>query len=168
LSKKRKKRRNSRRGHKVSPQQQVRRAKAAAGGSRRPPPPTNGRDDRPSAPWGSFPLVELVVLIALVLLVAGFLVQGEQGAVMIGTGVALGSLAGLELAIREHFAGYRSHTLILAGFAAAIVLAALFYFAPEGLPVTARLAIGAAVFGGVAWALTATFRNRAGVAFKLR
>ena len=36
---------------------------------------------------------------------------------LIGTGLALGSLAGLELSIREHFAGYRSHTLLLAGAA---------------------------------------------------
>ena len=43
------------------------------------------------------------------------------------------SLAGLELAIREHFAGYRSHTLVLAAVPAVAVLAVLFYLAPEGL-----------------------------------
>jgi hypothetical protein len=112
--------------------------------------------------------VELVVLVGLVLLIVGFFfVQGRQGAVMIGTGVALASLAGLELAIREHFAGYRSHSLLLAGFAAAVVLAALFYLA-DGIPIAARLGIGAAVFGGAGWALASTFRGRTGVAFKLR
>ena len=34
---------------------------------------------------------------------------------MIFAGLALGSLSGLELAIREHFAGFRSHTTMLAG-----------------------------------------------------
>ena len=33
---------------------------------------------------------------------------------MLGVGLVLGSLAGLELSVREHFAGYRSHTLLLA------------------------------------------------------
>jgi hypothetical protein len=152
-------------------------------GQKRPPPPrpaaaprreaararVDAPDDRPPAPWGSFPLVELVVLVALVLLVLGVLVvKGEQGAVMIGVGVALGSLAGLELSIREHFAGYRSHTLLLAGFVSAAVLAALFYLGPDSLDSAARLAIGVAVFGLCAWSLAAGFRRRAGVAFKVR
>jgi hypothetical protein len=132
-------------------------------------PRADAPDERPPAPWGSFPLVEVMVLVALVLLVAGFLfVKGHQGAVMIGVGVALGALAGLELSIREHFAGYRSHTLLLAGFASAAVLGALFYLGPDSLSSGARLAIGAAVLGGTAWALAAAFRRRAGVAFKLR
>jgi hypothetical protein len=113
--------------------------------------------------------VEIVTLIAIVLLALGFLVvQGSQGAVMIGVGVALGSLAGLELSIREHFAGYRSHTLLLSGFLAAIVLAALFYLAPPKVPVVVRLAVGALVFAGAARALSLAFQRRAGVAYKLR
>ena len=36
---------------------------------------------------------------------------------MIAVGLALGALAGMELSIREHFAGYRSHTLLLSGAA---------------------------------------------------
>jgi hypothetical protein len=73
------------------------------------------RGERPPAPWGKFPLVELCVLLAIVLLIAGFIVGGKRGATMIFAGLALGSLSGLELAIREHFAGFRSHTTMLAG-----------------------------------------------------
>jgi hypothetical protein len=163
-------------------------------GQRRPPPPqksaareqatasrgaaakraaARGRaaaeDERPPAPWGSFPLVELVTLVALVLLVVGFfVVKGTQGGVMVGVGVVLGSLAGLELVIREHFGGYRSHSLLLGGVAATAVLAGLFYLAPESFPVPARLAIGVAVFVGAAWGLSLAFQRRAGVAYKLR
>lgn len=152
-------------------------------GQKKPPPPrpsTEARpkpararvdapDDRPPAPWGSFPLVELVVLVALILLGLGFLVvKGEQGAVMIAVGIALGSLAGLELSIREHFGGYRSHTLLLSGVAGAGTLALLVYLGPEDLDPGARVAIAGAVFGLFAWALAAAFRRRAGVAFKLR
>jgi hypothetical protein len=111
----------------------------------------------------------VVVLVALVLLVLGFLVvKGEQGAVIIAVGIALGSLAGLELSIREHFGGFRSHTLLLSGVVAALVLAALFYLGPSELPPAGRVLIGGGVFGLCAWALAASFRRSAGVAFKIR
>jgi hypothetical protein len=141
------------------------RAQAPSG---RPARRRPGPDDPPPAPWGSFPLVELVVLVAIVLLVGGFFVAGTQGQVMIGTGLVLGSLAGLELSAREHFAGYRSHTLLLAGAVAVIVLGALFFFAPAGLPPLARIAVAAAAFGLAAWGLTVAFRRRSGgMAFRM-
>ena len=63
-------------------------------------------------------------LVALVMLVAGFFVEGSRGTALLVTGLALGSLAGLELSIREHFAGYRSHTTLLAGAAGVATLSA--------------------------------------------
>ena len=66
-------------------------------------------------------------------LFAGFFVAPPRGPIMIGTGLVLGSLAGLELSVREHFAGYRSHTLLIAGFAAVVVTAGLFALT-ESLP----------------------------------
>ena len=65
-------------------------------------PPTDGP---PPAPWGSFPLSELVTLVALVFLVLGFFTAPPRGAIMIGAGLVLGSMAGLELSVREHFSG---------------------------------------------------------------
>jgi uncharacterized membrane protein YhiD involved in acid resistance len=109
------------------------------------------------------------VLVAIVLLIAGFVVGGTRGSVMIGTGLALGSLAGLELAIREHFAGYRSHTLVLAGTAAIASLAALFFLAPDLLSPVLRLPVAVAVFALCAWGLTVAFRRRSGgLAFRIR
>jgi hypothetical protein len=108
-----------------------------------------------------------VVLVALVMLVAGFVVQGTRGAAMIGVGLALGALAGVELSIREHFAGYRSHTLVLSGGLGVAVLAALAFLAPSvWLP--AALGAALATFALTAWALTRAFRRRSGQAFKLR
>jgi hypothetical protein len=79
----------------------------------------------------------------------------------------LGSLAGLELSVREHFAGYRSHTLLLAGATAVAVLAALFF--GELLPPLGRIAAAAAVFGIAAWWLTGAFQRRSGgYAFRVR
>ena len=116
----------------------------------------------PPAPWGSFPLSELVVLVALVMLVAGFFVEPPRGAVMIGTGLVLGSLAGLELAVREHFAGYRSHTAMLAA-CAAFVAGAVMVLAVTGptarVPV-ALVALG--VFGAAFYGLREVFKRRSG------
>ena len=72
------------------------------------------KEEEPPAPWGSFPLVELSVLAGLILIVIGAITTNP---VQLGIGLALGSLGGLELSIREHFAGYRSHTTLLAGVA---------------------------------------------------
>jgi hypothetical protein len=49
-----------------------------------------------------------------VLLVAGFASGSTRGTLMIAVGIGLAALGGLELAVREHFAGYRSHSGLLA------------------------------------------------------
>lgn len=85
---------------------------------------------------------------------------------MIGVGLVLGSLAGLELSVREHFAGYRSHTLLLTVAAGVGTLALLLVI---GLTPIAGLAIGLAVAGFTALLLVRAFRRRSGgAAFKLR
>jgi hypothetical protein len=120
------------------------------------------RRERPPAPWGSFPLVELVVLLAIILLVAGFFVQGSRGLTMIAAGIVLGSLAGLELSIREHFAGYKSHSTVLAGSAAILVLGVGFFLLPSGWPQGIGLIVGAAVFAAAFYLLREAFKRRSG------
>jgi hypothetical protein len=124
-------------------------------------------DERPPAPWGSVPLVELVILAGIVLLVAGFIVGGSRGTVMIAAGAVLCSIAGLELSIREHFGGYRSHTFLLSGAAGVGTLAALYFGVPDlWLPIA--LVIALAAFAVSAWMLTRAFQRRTGRTFKLR
>jgi len=124
-------------------------------------------DQRPPAPWGDVPLVELVVLLGIILLVAGFVIGGSQGVVMIAAGVVLCSIAGLELAIREHFGGYRSHTFLLSGAVAVAILAGVAFLAPSvWLPIA--LAIALAAFAATAAMLMRVFQRRSGRAFKLR
>ena len=73
-------------------------------------------DERPPPLWAPFPLTELLVLAGLVLMVWGFLEGGGQAAnAKLAAGLAIASLAGLELAIREHVTGFRSHTTLLSG-----------------------------------------------------
>ncbi len=124
-------------------------------------------DDRPPAPWGDFPLSEIVIFIGVLLLIAGFFVGPPQGFVMIAVGLVLGSLAGLELSIREHFAGYRSHTLLLAAAVGVPIFGVL--FVATSVPTLACIALGLAAFGGSAWLFTQAFRRRSGGAlFRLR
>jgi hypothetical protein len=124
-------------------------------------------DERPKAPWAPFPLVELVVLLALVLLVTGFAVGGHRGTVMIAAGLVLGTLAGLELSIREHFAGYRSHTALLAGATALAVLVLLTVLVPA-VPVIVRVILALIAFAVAARALVRIFQRRSGLSFKFR
>jgi hypothetical protein len=125
-------------------------------------------DARPPAPWGSFPLVEIAVLVGIVMLIIGLVVGGDRGPLLIGIGLGLAGLGGLELAIREHFAGFRSHSTLLAGIPAIAVLALLFYAGPDSLSPLARVGIAAAVFAVAAYGLATMFRRKAGVAVKLR
>src|SRR4051794_14162640 len=105
--------------------------------------------ERPRAPWHPFPLVELCVLVGLVLLELGGLSAGtDRGRLMLVCGMALGSLGGLDTALREHWAGYRSHTTVLAA-APAVLLAALLFFARA--PWIAVI-LGAGAVGAAAWA----------------
>jgi len=83
-------------------------------------------DEAPPAPWSPFPLVELVVLLGLVLIVWAFVGGGDRRGTMLAAGVLLGALGGLELSVREHFAGFRSHSAILAGACTVLVAVPLY------------------------------------------
>lgn len=114
----------------------------------------------PPAPWGSFPLSEIVVLVAIVLLAAGFFIPPPRGAIMLGAGLVLGSLAGLELSVREHLSGYRSHTLLLAGAVGVAVLAGTLTLTE----VNPAICVGAAAaaFGAATYLFAGAFRRRSG------
>jgi hypothetical protein len=126
--------------------------------------------ERPRPPWGSFPLSELAIFVGAVMLLIGFFaVSGPRQATLLVTGFVVASLGALEVSIREHFAGYRSHTLLLAGVPAVIVLGLLFYLGPDSLTPPVRVLIGGAVYAGSAWLLVAIFRARSGGrAFRLK
>jgi lysylphosphatidylglycerol synthetase-like protein (DUF2156 family) len=98
-------------------------------------------DERPEAPWGKAPLAELAIFAGIVCLAIGIFGSHQT---LIGVGVGLAAVGGMEVAIREHFAGYRSHTTLLAGFVFVVVVGVLFYAA--GMVLAYALPIGAACF----------------------
>ena len=106
-----------------------------------------GTGERPRAPWHPFPLVELCVLIGLVLLVWGLFTADEaSGRVLLVCGMALGSLGGLDTALREHFSGYRSHALLIAALPAVLVAGVLFFASAPWIVIP--VAAGAVLAGG--------------------
>lgn len=98
-------------------------------------------EERPPAPWGSAPLAELAILAGIIALIVG-VVGGHETA--IGIGVALAALGGLEVAVREHFGGYRSHTTLLAGAVFVFTVGIVFYALGQVLAVA--LGVGAVAF----------------------
>jgi hypothetical protein len=129
-----------------------------------PPPPRRPAplgDERPQAPWHPVPLVELSVFIGLVLIVVGFVVGlgTDGGRLALLSGLVLASLGGLDTVLREHFAGFRSHSSVLAGLPAVLVAGGLFF---GRAPWAAVVAGGAITFAAAFWWFRLAFRRRSG------
>ncbi|MCB0831300.1 MAG: hypothetical protein KDB54_04740 [Solirubrobacterales bacterium] len=121
-------------------------------------------DERPPAVWGNFPLSPLAVLAGLVLIIIGVI---RTDPVLMTMGVGVAAVGGLELVLREHFTGFRSHTTLLGGivFVAAVWIS--FYVAHVVL--WACLAIGAALALPALWFFRKRFEKASGgLTYKLR
>jgi len=122
------------------------------------------KQEEPPAPWGSFPLVELCVLAGLILIVIGAIGKNPTQLLI---GLGLGSLGGAELSIREHFAGYRSHTTLLAGVVLVASTFLMFFVADQVFWVSVVVGL---TLGGVTWGLLRRVFIKAsgGLSYKVR
>lgn len=123
----------------------------------KPAPRVATPDDRPPAPWGKVPLAELTILGGIISLIVGIV---GQRPIAIGIGVALAGIGGMEVAIREHFAGYRSHTTLLAGAVFVFTVGGLFYLANQILAVA--LGVGAVAFAIAFYLARRAFQRASG------
>jgi hypothetical protein len=117
------------------------------------------REDAPQPAWAPFPLTELVILLSIIMLGLGFLSSGDRRGALLGGGFVLVTLSAGELSLREHFAGYRSHSMLLAGIVA-IVAAIPVWFLPVPQPVVAL--VGVIAFGLAVTAFRRAFMRRSG------
>lgn len=115
--------------------------------------------EAPKAPWSPFPLTELCILISLVLLLVGFFSSGDTQVRALLAGFGLVTLAAGELAVREHFAGYRSHSTLLAGIAAVVAVVPLGF---AGVPQIVLIVVAVAVFAAGFGLLRSAFAQRSG------
>ncbi|HEX2232937.1 MAG TPA: hypothetical protein VHG69_06190 [Thermoleophilaceae bacterium] len=139
----------------------ARRARSTGAAKPRGRPGRPTIDERPPAPWGSFPLSELLILAGIALMAWGLFSWNSAGNARFAAGLALASLGGAELAVREHLAGYRSHSTLLAGVTAFLVVTAL-AIGPGPNTVWVLVLIAAAVFGPAFYGFRELFKRRSG------
>lgn len=80
---------------------------------------TLGREgERPPGPFGGLPVSEIAILAGIVGALVGFFDGGGPALIV---GIVVCALGVLELTVREHFSGFRSHCTLLAAVPAAAV-----------------------------------------------
>jgi hypothetical protein len=114
-----------------------------------------GREgERPESPFGGLPISEVAIFVGLIGGVIGYL-QSSTPALVVSLVVC--GLGVYEITAREHFSGYRSHTVLLAGIPA--IVAEFVIVLTVGPPAISALLLVpvAAVFGACAWFLRRRF-----------
>jgi hypothetical protein len=124
-------------------------------------------DGRPQAPWHPLPLSELLILIGAVGTVVGIARLGHgasQDAPLLFAGLAAVMIGTIEVTLREHRGGYRSHILLLALLptilfhTATILIVSAFTPVPRALNV-GLLIVDAAIFAVLFKLLRAGFAD---------
>ena len=110
---------------------------------------------RPDAIWAPFPLTEIGMGVGLVLFLIGF--SGAPALLLAGVGVLVVAVA--ELCLREHFAGFRSHSILLAMLPVTLVHLAVVVLADVAWRGLLALAVDLAIAGTLAWWLQQRFRT---------
>jgi len=158
-------RRSRKRGGSSSPTDPDERAARPERSAARAPQGATSRrarlDEAPRPPWAPVPLTEGTILIGLLLLILGMVGDRANRALLIGFGLALVTLATIELSLREHLAGYRSHSSLLAGCAALIAAVPVVVLVP-GTAKAVVILVFAVVFFGAFRVLRDLFRRRSG------
>jgi hypothetical protein len=82
-------------------------AKAARAGALSPD------GERPQAPWHPWPLSELLILVGIVGAVIAWVRGIDRNAALLGAGIGAVAIGTIEVSLREHLSGFRSHTMML-------------------------------------------------------
>ncbi|WP_026912889.1 hypothetical protein [Patulibacter minatonensis] len=147
---------------KVTQAQRAQKAREARKAAPGPPSVKADRSEAPQAIWHPLPITEVLILVGLVVAVVG-LFSKSTGLVL--GGLALLVLSSLELAVREHMAGYRSHSSLISAVCAmvsAVGLGLLLNVANVGLPQWPLLFVAIFVFAGTFRVMRLKFKEKSG------
>ena len=109
---------------------------------------------RPDAVWAPVPLTEIGMAVGLALFAIGF-AGGAAGVLLAGLGILVIVVA--ELCLREHFAGFRSHSLLLGLLPVSAVHLGVVYLGGVTWRGPLALAIDLVIAGALAWWLQRRF-----------
>lgn len=143
------------------------RERAAARAQERPPAAARERPQRspsrlevragvprPDAVWAPFPLTEIGMAVGLVLFGLGFF--GSAPALFLA-GLVVLVVVVAELCLREHFSGFRSHSILLGLLPVTVVHLGVVYLGSVTWRGPPALAIDLAIAGALAWWLQRRF-----------
>ena len=134
-------------------------APAPAATAQRRPSRMDVRDGipRPDAIWAPFPLTEIGMAVGIVLFLAGFASGGARGAWLLTIGIGVLAVVVAELCLREHFAGFRSHSLLLGLLPVTVVHMLIVLLVSSDWRGPLVLLLDLALAGGLAWWLRGRF-----------
>lgn len=145
---------------------EVRRAAAAQRAAAAPADTTLDRTrlgrraaERPKAVWHPIPVSEIAIAGGLLLFVLGLIRGQDDGAVLLGAGTLLATGGVVELTAREHFAGFRSHVLLLAFLPVVAGHTVVALWITEDYRGPVSLLVDLAVFGALALFFLDRFRK---------
>jgi len=146
--------------HAVPSQRRTERAQKQAVGERerrrRRTTGLDARGERPPSPFGGLPVSEFMIFVGGVALVVGFINNGGPALIV---GIVVMALGVLEVNLREHFTGYRSHVLLLALFpTVAIEIGLVILFGGGKTRITLFAAVLIPVYVGIAFWLRGRYR----------
>jgi hypothetical protein len=95
--------------------------------------------ERPRAPWYPLPLSELLILVGAIGTVIGLSRGVSNGAPPLIAGLVAVAIGTVEVTLREHLSGYRSHAIIIAVLPVIVLDTALALLI---VPLTAALKVG--------------------------
>jgi hypothetical protein len=157
---KRKKRRNPETAPRAVPsQRREQRARPPAPATsatpqRRPRNPVGTYGERPEGPFGGLPISEIAIFAGAVGLIVGLIQHGGPALI---AGIAVCTLGVLEITGREHFSGFRSHTILLAALPAVAAEAAFVAVFGEPSPRLLLVAVIVPVYAVLFWPLRNAF-----------
>jgi hypothetical protein len=114
---------------------------------------------RPRPLWHPWPLTEVALGLGVAIAAVGFIRGLDRGAALIGAGVLMATIGVIELCAREHFSGFKSHTLLLAFLPVVALHTVVALWLVDGYRGPVALLVDIGLFGLLAMVMLDRFRQ---------